>query len=1123
MRAEFPVLFNYAAQAESYAYPDPETSGNKLRIFLEKLIGYMFDDSGLSRPQQDSLYARIDLLDQDGLLPDQVFQIVDQIRRSGNRATHGSGHSTTAALHALKRAFRLAKWFYETYSNSITPVHALTFVDPVYEDPQAIIATYKAQYEAAVRELNEARARENTTANLPQQKSNRRQRAERAANRIEWSEEETRELIDQQLRAAGWEADTPTLNYYTNKTLPERGRNMAIAEWPCGRRRADYALFIGLQLYAIVEAKRYGTDIYADLTQAKNYAREITIPPELTSLAKESGTPGAPDYRPSENILLADGAFPLQNLDHHSHASPSLSHGALSERAFHVPFLFATNGRPFLRQLETKSGIWFLDARGYYNTSRVLTAWYAPQGLKDLYSQDLIDARQKLSDLDYDYLQMKTGLHLRDYQIAAIRRFEKVLNEEPDRRRALITMATGTGKTRTAIGLAHRLIKTNRFRRILFLVDRRFLAEQAFENFKDNKVEGINTFAEIYEVKEITDQIPDVDTRLHFATVQSLVKRLFHQEEENASPLGTGGLSVDTYDMIIVDEAHRGYNEDGELSEDELAFKDQNDYVSQYRRVIDYFDAFALGLTATPALHTSNIFGSAVFTYSYREAVLAGYLIDHETPINIETRLNQEGITWSAGERPTAYDPESNSIVELEALDDDLHIDVTGFNRIVITEPFNRVVAQFLAENLDPDSDEKTLIFAVRQSHAELLAKLLKEAFVENGLDLHDDAIMVITGKTDQVRKQIKSFRNERYPNIAITVDLLTTGVDIPKICNLVFVRRVGSRILYEQMVGRATRTCNEISKEIFYIYDAVRLYESIQELTQMRPVVTRPNDTFTELAEELPDIPSSQGARNQVAQLLAKMQRKQRSFSAQDLTDFQARSEGRNPQQLADYLLNTADSELAEVIPNLASLWRWLDVHRAARSPVLVSEHEDEFRGATPSFGVGRRPQDYLEAFNSYIRENQNHITALNLICTKPRELDRASLKDLLLQLEDQGFRARDLNAAYRATSNVDLAADMIAHIRSAALGSTLIPHEQRVTIAMQKIRTNGDWSRLQLNWLDKFEKQLLAETVLNIEDIDRPPFKKDGGFKRIDKIFKGELANILDTIGTELYSESA
>jgi type I restriction enzyme R subunit len=1126
LRSEFPALFNYASQAESYAHPDPETSGNKLRIFLEKLIEQMFDDSSLSLPGHDSLYNRIDLLDQDGLLPTQAFQIVNQIRQSGNRASHGSDYSTAAALHALKRAFRLSKWFYETYSDSLTPVHALVFVNLVYEDPRALITAYKSQYEEAVRELAEVKAREPQETTQPLPKPNRRQRAERAANRIEWSEEETRELIDQQLRTAGWEADSLTLNYHTHKTLPQRGRNMAVAEWPCGRRRADYALFIGLQLYAIVEAKRYGTDIYADLTQAKNYACDITVPSELTNLAAESGSPGGPGYRPSENILLADGTFPIPNVVGRPVTSP-LSPGSPKEaakrlgpgeRAYRTPFLFATNGRPYLRQLETKSGIWFLDARGFYSTSRVLTAWYSPQGLKDLYEQDLVEAKQKLSDLEYSYLQLGSGLSLYDYQVDAIRDFEKALINNPERRRALITMATGTGKTRTAIGLAHRLIKTNRFRRILFLVDRRYLAEQAFDNFKENKVEGINTFAEIYEVKEITDQIPDVNTRLHFATVQSLVKRLFHQENDEDI------LPVDTYDMIIVDEAHRGYNEDGELSEDELVFKDQNDYVSQYRRVLEHFDAFALGLTATPALHTSNIFGSAVFTYSYREAVLAGYLIDHETPINIETRLNQEGITWSAGDHPTAYDPESNSIVELEALEDDLHIDVTGFNRLVITEPFNRVVAQYLAENLDPDSDGKTLIFAVRQSHAELIAKLLKEAFVESGLDLNDDAIMVITGKTDKVRKQIKRFRNERNPNIAITVDLLTTGVDIPKICNLVFVRRVGSRILYEQMVGRATRTCDEINKEVFNIYDAVRLYESIQELTQMRPVVTRPNDTFEELAEELPSIPSDQGVRNQVSQLLAKMQRKQRGFSDQDLTDFRDRSEGRDPQQLADYLINTEDADLTEVVSKLAALWRWLDVQRAARSAILVSEHEDEFRGATPSFGVGRRPEDYLEAFNSYIRNNQNQIAALNIVCTKPRELDRASLKELVLQLEDQGFRARDLNAAHRATSNVDLAADMIAHIRSAALGSAIIPHEQRVTTAMQKIRANGSWSRLQLNWLDKFEKQLIAEKILRPEDINRSPFKEDGGgFDRIDKAFKGNLANILESITAELYPETA
>lgn len=1093
LREEFPHLFAPIAKAESYAHSDPQAGGIKLRIFLEQLVDVMFADAGLEAPYENTLFNRTKLLEEDGLLPGDTAQIMSQLRRAGNRASHGHLPSTPEMIHGLRRAFRLAKWFFETYARQVLAVSQLLFVAPVHEDPDAVLTGLRADYSKLVEQLEQAQAQ--IAAEAPPvaavTKSDRRERAKQAAKRIEWSEEDTRELIDEQLRAAGWEADTTLLNYKSQKTLPEHGKMMAIAEWPCGKRWADYALFIGLELYGIVEAKKYGTDVYADLTQAKHYAESPSVPQALVDLARSQVQGEGQKSGDPVPVLLGEWG------------------------RYRVPFIFATNGRPYLRQLETKSGIWFLDARQSYGISRVLVDWYSPEGLQKLYEQNIAESEQKLTELDYEYLEAKTGLGLRKYQVKAIRKFEEALLREPERRRALLTMATGTGKTRTAIGLCHRLIKTDRFRRILFLVDRRVLAEQAFGNFEENRVENLNTFSEIYEVKDLTDKIPDVDTRLHFATVQSLVRRLFSGEEDSDV------LPVDTYDMIVVDEAHRGYNEDGELTDDELQFKNEQDYVSQYRRVLDYFDAFALGLTATPALHTTNIFGSAIYTYSYREAVLAGYLIDHETPITIQTRLNQDGITWAVGDRPQAYDPETNSIQDLEALEDELHIEVEGFNRLVVTENFNKTVVEFLANHLDPDSAEKTLIFTVRQSHAELVAKLLKEAFVENGLDIHDDAIKVITGKTDKVRREIKKFRNEAYPNIAVTVDLLTTGVDIPKICNLVFIRRVGSRILYEQMVGRATRTCDEIGKEVFHIYDAVRLYEGIGDLTQMRPVVTRPNESFSQLAEEFPDIPSAQGARTQVQQMLAKMQRKQRGFSEADAAAFQERSEGRSPQQLADYILNAKDADLGEIIPKLASLWRWLDAQRAARGPMLVSDHEDELLGATASFGAGQGPADYLDSFRSFIENNQNAIAALNVICTRPRDLDRESLKSLQLALEDAGFRERDLNAARRATTDQEVGADIIAHIRSAALGSALVSHETRVANAMKKIREGRTFNKIQENWLARFEKQLLAEKVLRREDLDREPFLEYGGFDRLDKAFKGELGIILEGMNAGLYLE--
>lgn len=323
-------------------------------------------------------------------------------------------------------------------------------------------------------------------------------------------------------------------------------------------------------------------------------------------------------------------------------------------------------------------------------------------------------------------------------------------------------MATGTGKTRTAIGLSYRLIKSNRFKRILFLTDRRLLAEQAFGDFQDKKVENFNTFAEIYGVSSLKDVLPDADSRLHFATVQGLIKRLFYSDDENKK-----SLTIDSYDCIIVDEAHRGYNLDHELDDDDLDFRDQNDYVSQYKRVIEYFDAFVIGLTATPALHTTQIFGTPVFTYSYREAVIDNRLVDHEPPFLIKTKLSEEGIVWKQGEKPKAYNPETNSIEELAALEDELHIEVDQFNKRVITENFNRTVIKELVQHIDPDGEGKTLIFAVRDSHADMIVNILFEEYEAIGVDVNRDAIRKITGNVYDPSELTRLFRNE---NILISL-----------------------------------------------------------------------------------------------------------------------------------------------------------------------------------------------------------------------------------------------------------------------------------------------------------------------------------------------------------------
>lgn len=261
-----------------------------------------------------------------------------------------------------------------------------------------------------------------------------------------------------------------------------------------------------------------------------------------------------------------------------------------------------------------------------------------------------------------------------------------------------------------------------------------------------------------------------------------------------------------------------------------------------------------------------------------------GYLADHDAPHYISTRLGTEGIRYEKGETVAIYDPITGEIRNSDELDDELAFDIEQFNRNVITEEFNRAVLEEIAEDINPEGDGKTLIYAVDDNHAELIVRLLREIYEPYGMS--QDAIMKITGKLGdkkRVGEAIRKFKNERYPNIAVTVDLLTTGIDVPEITTLVFMRRVKSRILFEQMLGRATRLCERIGKTHFEIYDPVGVYESLQDVSTMRPVVVSPDTGFEDLIEGL-ELPDEAQIRNQIDLIAAKMRRKEKNLSGEEL-----------------------------------------------------------------------------------------------------------------------------------------------------------------------------------------------------------------------------------------------
>lgn len=1055
-------LFTISELSEKLIHVDPSSSLAKSRLFSEKLAQLIWQFEDLDDFQGNQV-DRINHLFYENAIPDVVKDIFHTIRKSGNKASHDGSGTKQEALYILKKCFQLARWFYETYEDDYIEIAEYQLP----EDNQKVsIDKLNAELDRLSKQVVDYQAKVANINATPDLVIERQKRALANANNIGKTEAETRAIIDEQLREVGWECDTDTINFKKNKSLPEKGKNKAIAEWPCNGKWADYALFVGLELYGIVEAKKFATDISTDLHQSKIYAERIEAQEEFKLLGNWN--------------------------------------------SYKVPFLFSTNGRNYLEQIKTKSGIWHLDVRHERNRSVALRGWFSPKGLVELFERDIEKANSRLEVSEYDYLQNPSGLGLRYYQIDAIKAVEEKLIKQPEDKRSLLVMATGTGKTRTIIGLAYRLIKSDRFKRILFLTDRRLLASQALGSFKDNKVEDINTFSNIYKIEEMKNVFPESETRLHFATVQSMVKRLFYTENEV--------LPIDTYDCIIIDEAHRGYNLDKEINEEDLSFKDENDYVGQYKRVIEYFNAYIIGLTATPAYHTTEIFGKPVHNYSYREAVIDGFLTDHEPPYIIKTNLSENGILWEKGEKPKAFNPETNAIEELAALEDELLVEIEQFNKLVITEPFNRAVIQELVQNIDPEGDEKTLIFAVRDFHADLIVDLLHEEYANIGIDVPEGAIQKLTGGVYDVENLTKRFKNEKFPNIVVTVDLLTTGIDVPQICNLVFLRRVRSRILFEQMIGRATRLCPDINKQFFKIYDAVRVYEALEDFTQMK-TVSNPSISFQKLIEELDFIDTPERSRKQLEQVVAKLQRKKKQINEGQLEQFMYYAKGDTPEEFIENLLEVDGADVKKVLANYASLWDFLDKKVYQPKMQLVSEHFDEVVGIERGYGKASKPEDYIEGFKQFIEENRNTILALKTICTKPSELDRKSLKELKLLLDQEGYNELTLNAAWKNAKNQDIAADIISYIRTLALDTVLVSHEDRIKNAIVKVKEMKNWNTHQLKWIDRFEKQLLHEDIFDKAYIDQT-FKEEGGLQRIQKIFNNQLEKVIQLLNDNLFT---
>jgi type I restriction enzyme R subunit len=488
-------LARLGAMAERYFFDDAPATLIKLRQLAEFLAKEVAARHGLLPSNAVTFDEVLRILKIRSILPPDVANLFFHLKRVGNAAVHENVGTTADALSALKIARGAAVWFHQSYGGKPT-YKAGPFVPPTppvdttgalraeleelreqvragsdeaakallafrdaedarlraiseaeaHRQDKAFWENYAAETEAGLRKTEAALKAAQVAAESapPLQLDLLTQLANRQADQVELDEATTRILIDDQLRAAGWLADSRGLRY-ANGTRPQMGKSIAIAEWPTESGPVDYALFIEGRCVGVIEAKRALRDVPGRLGQSKRYARDIKLTPDETS-------PGSPWLHGLEK--------------------------------FRAPFLFVTNGRPYVKQLATKSGIWFWDARPSGGDARALPEWFSPRDLRERLDQ-VTDNVNELAERELGV----TGL--RPYQNDAIAAVEVAIAR--GQQHILLAMATGTGKTRLAIALMYELLRRKRFRRILFLVDRNALGRQTLDAMSTTDTVGLAT------------------------------------------------------------------------------------------------------------------------------------------------------------------------------------------------------------------------------------------------------------------------------------------------------------------------------------------------------------------------------------------------------------------------------------------------------------------------------------------------------------------------------------------------------------------------------------------------------------------------------------------------------
>jgi len=918
-------------------------------------------------------------------------------------------------------------------------------------------------------------------------------------------EAQARQQIDRLLTAAGWHVcGVKDANIHA-------ARGVAIREFELasGHGTADYVLYVDGKAAGVIEAKKVGATLTGVEVQSGRYAKGL--PPSLPAWCQ-----------PLPFVYESTG------LETHFTNGLDLDAKARNIFAFHRPEMLAE----WLAPLSLGR-----DAGGEGHSASLAPSTF-------------LSRLRSMPELVTEWGEHK----LWPAQITAIRNLEKSL--AANRPRALIQMATGSGKTFTAISFIYRLIKYAGSRRVLFLVDRGNLGRQAKKEFDQYASPANNyKFGEEYIVQHLTSNTLDTTARVCICTIQRMFSMLKGQDlpeeaDEESTERVEGffkdpepidynpGFPIETFDIIVTDEAHRSiYN--------------------LWRQVLEYFDAHLIGLTATPNKQTFGFFNqNLVMEYGHPQAVADGVNVNYDV-YRIKTEVTEAGSKVEAGYWLQVMDKPTRKKHDWQ-LDDDFEYAPEELDRSVQTPDQIRTIARTLRDNWKPDlfpqrqELPKTLVFAKDDNHAESIVEILRNEFGRG-----NEFVQKITYRTTGTKPEdlIKAFRTSYYPRVAVTVDMIATGTDIKPVEIVVFMRSVKSRSFFEQMKGRGVRVIKDddlrgvnpgenVHKDRFVIVDCVGVCE--RDKTDSRPMDQKKSVSLDDLLKAVslgnvePEVLSSVAVR--LARLDAQLTDDER---AKVLTE----AGGLGLKELSSGIVNAldpkeertpheAEAALKQAVKPLANPSLRDLILRLKQQKELVIDivTQDRLIGAEFSEAARERAQGIVQRFEAFIDQHRDEITALQILYNRPTKAplkfeDLKALADTLqapphLWTESQlwqAYAALD-QSKVRGANRRRILTDLVSLVRYAMhQENELVPYPERVIANfmawMAQQQSKGKlYTDEQRWWLEQIAEHIASNLGIEAEDFGYAPFDQRGGLGRVHQLFGVELPAVVDELNREL-----